>query len=366
MSPDQAIKPQQTTMGSQKLPFATDYMYLCHPAILKRMTEISDTAYMGYGFDEICLTAKEKIRQICKSPEADVHFITGGTQTNVVAIDALLQSYEGVLSTITGHIAVHEAGAVEATGHKVITLPEHNGKISVTDVENYLKTLYVDETSEHQVQPGMLYITHPTEVGTLYSLNELTEISRMCHHHHLKLFLDGARLGYGLAATETDITLPDIAKLCDAFYIGGTKVGALIGEALVFPRPDTVSHFFSQIKRHGFHLAKGWIIGLQFDTLFTDNLYFKISRHTIELAEKLRQGIQNAGLKFFIDSPTNQQFVICSAEQTQKLRENVDFEIWENLVDGSKAIRFCVSWHTTEEQIDQLVQLLKETASSTL
>jgi len=365
MSSNQTIKAQQT-MGSQKLPFATDYMHLCHPEILKRMSEISDIAYMGYGSDEICLAAKEKIRHVCEAPEADVYFITGGTQTNVVAIDALLKYYEGILCTETGHIAAHEAGAVEATGHKVITLPEHNGKISTTDIQHYLKTLYADETLEHQVQPGMVYISHPTEVGTLYTLSELKEISQICHDHQLKLFLDGARMGYGLAATGTDVTLPDIAKLCDAFYIGGTKVGALIGEALVFPHSDIVKHFFSQIKRHGFHLAKGWMIGLQFDTLFRDNLYFKISRRTIELAEKLHTGIQNAGLKFFIDSPTNQQFVICSAEQTEKLNESVDFEIWQNMPNDNKVIRFCVSWHTTEEQIDQLIQLLKETAPTNL
>jgi threonine aldolase len=349
-------------MESKKLPFATDYMHLCHPLIMKRMTEISDNSYIGYGSDEICATAKQKIRNVCNTPEAEVHFITGGTQTNVVAIDALLQSYEGVLSTVTGHIAVHEAGAVEATGHKILTLPEHHGKVSVTDIKNYLETFYADDTYEHQVQPGMLYISHPTEVGTLYSLAELAEISNTCHQNHLKLYLDGARLGYGLSATGTDVTLPDIAKLCDAFYIGGTKVGALIGEALVFPRPNTVQHFFSQIKRHGFHLAKGFLIGLQFDTLFTDNLYFKISRHAIQLAEKLHSGIQKAGLKFFIDSPTNQQFVICSDVQIEQLSQFVDFEIWQNLPNGNKAIRLCVSWHTTEEQIDRLIHLLEVTA----
>lgn len=336
-------------------------MHLCHPQILKRMIETSESAYMGYCSDEICSAAKEKICSACHAPDADVHFITGGTQTNVVAIDALLRYYEGVLATETGHIAVHEAGAVEATGHKVLTVPSHEGKVAVGDVEAYLHRLYTDETCSHQVQPGMLYITHPTELGTLYTKSELTAISEMCHRQGLKLFIDGARLGYGLAAMGTDVTLPDIASLCDAFYIGGTKIGAMMGEALVFPHGDAGKHFFSQIKRHGFHLAKGWLLGLQFDTLFSDDLYMRISRHTIDMAERLQNGIKELGLELYINSSTNQQFVICSAEQTERLREYVDFEIWEHLADGRKAIRLCVSWHTTEEQIDQLLQRLHET-----
>ena len=339
----------------KKLPFSSDYMHLCHPRILERMAETADKGFLGYGTDEICESAKEKIRKACQTPDAEVDFVIGGTQANVVTINALLQSYQGVLATETGHIAVHEAGGVEATGHKVITLPSYKGKIQATDIEEYLTKFYADETWEHLVQPGAVYITHPTEVGTLYSLDELTEISQVCHRRNLKLYLDGARLGYGLMATGADIILPDIARLTDAFYIGGTKVGALLGEAVVFPHKEVVSNFFTQIKRHLSLMAKGWIIGLQFDTLFTDNLYFDISRHAINMAEMLKAGLKNKNLKLASDSPTNQQFVILSDKLVKSLREKVDCEVWETLPEGNKVIRLCTSWHTQEEEIEQLL-----------
>ena len=217
------------------MPFASDYMHLCHPAILERMVATAGQSHIGYGCDEVCAMAKAKIREACGAPEAEIHFLIGGTQTNVVAIDAMIPPYQGVLAAATAHINVHESGAVESAGHKVLVLPSHDGKVWAEDVEHFLSTFYADETWEHMVEPGMLYITHPTELGTLYTLDELTRLSDVCHRNRLWLYLDGARLGYGLAATDTDVTLKDVARLCDAFYIGGTKVGALMGEAVVFP-----------------------------------------------------------------------------------------------------------------------------------
>ena len=343
---------------SSKLPFASDYMHLCHPAILERMAATADTSNIGYGCDAICARAKEKIRQACRAPEAEIHFLIGGTQTNVVAIDAMIPPYQGVLAAETAHINVHESGAVESSGHKVLTLPSHDGKVWASDVEHFLAAFYADETWEHMVEPGMLYITHPTELGTLYTLEELTRLSEVCHDNHLWLYLDGARLGYGLAATGTDVTLADVARLCDAFYIGGTKVGALMGEAVVFPRPGVVKRFFTQIKRHNSLLAKGWTLGLQFDTLFTDNLYFDISRHAIRMAERLKDGVRGKCIELYADSPTNQQFIILPEAKAAALAEKVDCEVWARLDGGRLAIRLVTSWHTREEEVDQLLALL--------
>ncbi len=345
-------------MKDKKLPFLSDYMYACHPLILEKIAETADTPHLGYGDDEICASAKEKIRTAIQAPDAEIFFLIGGTPTNVIAIDALIPPYQGVLAADTGHISVHEAGAVEATGHKIITLPSVNGKVMAQTVHNYLKAFYADETWKHGVEPGMLYITHPTETGTLYTLSELSELSEVCRSNNIKLYLDGARLGYGLAATGSDITLPHIARLCDAFYIGGTKVGALMGEAIVFPTPGTVSHLFPQVKRHNNLLAKGWLLGAQFDALFTDNLYLSIARHGILMAEKLKKGILEKGFKLFADSPTNLQFIILPIEKYHQLRQNVDCEIWQELPDEQVAVRLCTSWHTTEEQVDQLLDLL--------
>ncbi len=345
-------------MNTKKLPFLSDYMYACHPLILKRIAETADTPFFGYGDDEICDSAKEKIRSALRAPKAEIFFLIGGTPTNVIAIDALIPPYQGVLAAESGHISIREAGAVEATGHKIVTLAPTNGKIMAQNVQSYLRAFYADETWKHGVEPGMLYITHPTETGTLYSLSELKELSKVCHDNHLKLYLDGARLGYGLAATGSDISLSDIASLCDAFYIGGTKIGALMGEALVFPEPNTVSHLFSQVKRHNNLLAKGWLLGLQFDTLFTNNLYLSLARHGILMAEKLKKGILEKGFKLFADSPTNQQFIIMTIADYHRLSENVDCEIWQELPDQQVAVRLCTSWHTTEEQVDRLLDLL--------
>ena len=344
-------------MSTTKLPFDSDYMHLCHPAILERMVATAGQSHIGYGCDEVCAMAKAKIREACGAPEAEIHFLIGGTQTNVVAIDAMIPPYQGVLAAATAHINVHESGAVESAGHKVLVLPSHDGKVWAEDVEHFLSTFYADETWEHMVEPGMLYITHPTELGTLYTLDELTRLSDVCHRNRLWLYLDGARLGYGLAATDTDVTLKDVARLCDAFYIGGTKVGALMGEAVVFPRQGVVKRFFTQIKRHNSLLAKGWELGMQFDVLFTGNLYFDIARHAIRMAERLKAGVRAKGIELYADSPTNQQFIILSADKAAALAEKVDCEVWARLDDGRMAIRLVTSWHTREEEVDQLLAL---------
>lgn len=338
--------------------FDSDYMQLAHPKILEKMLTLKDESFPGYGLDEICRSAKEKIRSACGLPDAEIHFLIGGTQTNVITIDAILQPYQGVLSALSGHIGVHEAGAVEATGHKVLTLPSCDGKVEADDVDRYLSTFNADPNREHMVQPGLLYITHPTELGTLYSLAELESLSMTCHRYGLPLYLDGARLGYGLAADGTDVTLRDIARLTDAFYIGGTKCGALMGEAVVFTRRGLVSHFFTQIKRHNSLLAKGWIIGTQFDVLFTDNLYLEACRQGDLMAYRLKDGFRRKGIGLFADSPTNQQFVVLTTEQAERLSHIATFEEWQKLPDERIVARFVTSWHTAKDEVDRFLEAI--------
>ena len=266
------------------LSFESDYTEGAHEKILQRLMETNLESLSGYGSDPYCESAKKKIREACGCPGADVHFLVGETQTNATVIDAVLDKYEGVVAACTGHISTHEAGAIEFTGHKVLTLEEHQGKIAPDQLEDCLNTFWNDGNHEHMVFPGMVYISHPTEYGTLYSLNELREISSICHQYEIPLYLDGARLGYGLMSKHTDLSLQDIAKYCDVFYIGGTKVGALCGEAVVFTKGNTPRHFMTLVKQHGALLAKGRLLGIQFDTLFTDNLYFEISHHAIRMA----------------------------------------------------------------------------------
>lgn len=277
--------------------FENDYIQGAHPEVLKRLTETNLEPLSGYGTDPYCESAREKIRRECGCPEAEIHFLVGGTQTNAVVIDAMLKGFEGVAAADTGHVAVHEAGAVEYTGHKVLTIPHHSGKIDPGELKEYLEGFYQDANHEHMVFPGMVYLSHPTELGTLYSRKELEEISQICREYEIPLFLDGARLGYGLMSSDTDVTLQDVAQLCDVFYIGGTKVGALCGEAVVFPE-KAPRHFLTSVKQHGALLAKGRLLGIQFDTLFTDNLYFDISRHAIERAEELKRVLQEKGCTF--------------------------------------------------------------------
>jgi len=339
--------------------FESDYNNGCLPEILRRLSETNDEKSSGYGFDPYTERAKDRIRKACDMTEAEVHFLVGGTQTNATAIDSLLQGCEGVLSVDTGHINVHESGAVEAFGHKVLVLPGiAGGKMAASQIDDYMRKFLADETYPHMVQPGMVYITLPTELGALYSRKELAEIYTVCQQYGLRLYVDGARLGYGLMAEGNDINLPFLAHHCDAFYIGGTKVGALLGEALVYTNTRAPKYIFTIIKRHGALLAKGRVLGLQFDTLFTDDLYFRVSRHAIDMAQALRKVFAKHGLSLGIDSPTNQQFVILSKEQKQRLAEDIAFEIWEPLSDDRLLCRFVTCWATTEADIVALDEAL--------
>lgn len=338
--------------------FDCDYMEGAHPAILQRLMETNMEKTPGYGTDIYCESARRKILEACGCPEGEVYFLVGGTQTNSTVISSVLKSFEGVVAADTGHISVHEAGAVEATGHKVLTVPGVQGKLRPEALKAYLENYYGDENHEHMVWPGMVYISHPTEYGTLYTKDELERLHDICSRYHMPLFLDGARLGYGLVADGTDVTLEVIAKNCDVFYIGGTKVGALFGEAVVLPKPGLIPHFFTSIKQHGALLAKGRILGIQFDTLFTDNLYFKIARHAIDMAMKLKRGILEKGYTFYLDTPTNQQFVVLDDSQLAALSEKVSYSFWEKQPDGRTVIRFATSWATREEDVDVLLEIL--------
>ncbi len=340
------------------LNFESDYNNGAHSEILRRLCETNNEILTGYGEDKYCASAKEKIKKACGRDNAQVFFTVGGTQTNTIVIDALLRGYEGVVSVNTGHINGHEAGAIEFTGHKVLALPHTLGKLEPTTLRNYLKEFYLDENHEHTVFPGMVYISHPTEYGTLYSKSELTELSEICKEYDIPLYLDGARLGYGLMSTGTDVTLQDIASLCDAFYIGGTKVGALCGEAVVFTHGNAPKHFFTSIKQHGGVMAKGRLIGVQFDTLFTDDLYFKISRHAIEMADRMRAIFSQKGYEFFIETITNQIFIVLDDDKYKALCEKVASGFWERLDDGRTVVRFASSWATTNEQVEALGEIL--------
>lgn len=342
------------------LSFESDYVEGAHEQILARLAETNLEQLSGYGNDPYCDQAKEKIRQACDCPDADIYFLVGGTQTNLTVIDGMLAPYEGVIAVDTGHVSVHEAGAIEYTGHKVLTLPQHEGKIRAEDLETFLRVFWEDENREHMVYPGMVYISHPTEFGTLYTRAELENLSAICQAHKIPLYLDGARLGYGLMSLHTDVTLPLIARCCDAFYIGGTKVGALCGEAVVFPRHSTPKHFLTIIKQHGALLAKGRLLGIQFDTLFTNDLYLKISRHAIQMAEALKKELHECSCTFHLESPTNQQFILLRDDQLERLKKQVLLSFWEKPDEDHTIIRLATSWATKESDIQKLGQLLKE------
>lgn len=342
----------------KKMKFNCDYMEGVHPRILERLVETNLEQTAGYGNDPYCVSAKKKILEACQCPDGEVHFLVGGTQTNATVIAALLHMYDGVLAAETGHVNVHEAGAIEYTGHKVLTLPQKDGKISAESVENYLKWFYADENHEHMVQPGMVYLTHPTEYGTLYTAEELKAIHGICQRYAIPLYVDGARLGYALAARKTDVTLPVLAQNCDIFYIGGTKVGAFCGEAVVIPKKGLIPKFFTTIKQHGALLAKGRLIGIQFDTLFTDGLYQEVSAHAIRMAEKLKKALMEKGYTMYLDSPTNQQFVLLDNKKKKELLEQVDFDFFENYDSEHTVMRFVTSWATREEDVDRLIEIL--------
>jgi threonine aldolase len=341
------------------LNFTCDYTEGAHPLILQRLAETNLRQEAGYGEDAFSASARERIRAAVGVRDADVFFLVGGTQTNATVIDALLHGYEGVIAAQTGHIAVHEAGAVESAGHKVLTLPSHQGKLDAGELERYLEDFYADAAWPHMVCPGMVYLSFPTEYGTLYSKHELMCIQAVCRRYHLPLFVDGARLGYGLASDSCDISLQELAQCCDVFYIGGTKVGALCGEAVVFPQ-GAPAHFFTTVKQHGALLAKGRLTGIQFDVLFTDGLYFSISRNAVQRALELKALFLEKGIPLYIDSPTNQQFPILTKAQIDALEGKVRFEIWERLPDGRCVTRFATSWATSSESIAALAELLGE------
>lgn len=340
------------------LNFECDYMKGACPAVLRRLVETNMDETLGYGADPYCQSATERIRKACSCPDASVYFLTGGTQVNATVMYAVLRHCQGVISPVTGHINHHESGAVEATGHKVIALPGHDGgKLNAKEVRDYLKAYRADENYAHIVEPGMVYITHPTELGALYTLDELKELSAVCREYRIPLYLDGARLAYALASDKTDITLKDIASLCDIFYIGGTKCGALFGEALVI-HPGLTGELFSIIKQRGAMLAKGRLLGLQFDTLFTDGLYERNGRNAIGTAEMLADGLKAKGYSFLIPPQTNQLFVIMNNAVIERLRKDVTFSLWEHVDADRSAIRLVTDWATPKADIEALLTLL--------
>lgn len=340
-----------------KIHFDCDYMAGAHPEILDAIISINHVQTAGYGCDDYCDTAKQRIREACQAPDADIHFMVGGTQANSTVIDGLLRRTEGVIATETAHINVHESGAIELSGHKVITLPSHDGKLDAGEVRQYLHDFYADDTWPHMVAPGAVYISFPTELGTIYSRQELSDLSTVCREYSIPLYVDGARLGYGLAASN-DVTLPDLAHLADIFYIGGTKMGALFGEAVVCTNPHLLPRFFTLMKAHGSVLAKGKLLGVQFSTFFNNDLYLRIGQHGVALAQRLRHTLESFGYTHFIDSPTNQQFFILPNDIIDKILPLATFEYWGPRGEQESKVRFVTSWETTDADIEQLEQIV--------
>ena len=335
--------------------FECDYTEGAHPRIIERLAATNLEQTPGYGVDEYCERARGYIKSACEAPDADVHFLVGGTQANTVVIKSILRPHQGVLCAATGHINCHETGAIEAMGHKVLGIINDDGKLRAEQIRKAYDDHWNDATHEHIVQPGMVYISHPTENGTTYTKSELTAISQVCRELGLPLFMDGARMGYGVMAQGADLTLADIARLCDVFYIGGTKVGALFGEAVVITKPELKKDFRYFIKQHGGMLAKGRLLGIQFDVLFEDGLYFEISKHAVDQAMRIRSAFAAKGVKMRYDSITNQQFPILSDEVLAKLGEKYAYSFWEKMDDTHSAVRFCTSWATKIEAVDELL-----------
>ena len=340
--------------------FQCDYNEGAHPLILQRLAETNMEQTIGYGEDHYCDEARALIRKACQRDDADVHFLVGGTQTNTTVISHTLRPYQGVISAVSGHINVHETGAIEATGHKVLAIDSPDGKLTALQIEQAMQAHLNEDGPEHMVQPGMVYLSFPTEVGTVYTRSELEAINAVCRKYSLPLFVDGARLGYGLCSPESDITLPQLAQLADVFYIGGTKVGALFGEAVVITNEALKRDFRYSIKRHGGMLAQGRLLGLQFATLFTDNLYMNIARHAIDEAMRIKEALHEEGIKFLIDSPTNQQFPIFTNAQLEMLGKKYRFSIWQQMDDNRTAVRICTSWATKSENVDLLIEDIKK------
>ncbi len=335
--------------------FNSDYTEGCHPAILERLAETNLEQTPGYGEDAYCAAAADKIRALCAAPDAAVHFLVGGTQTNVTVISAALRHYQGVITASSGHINIHETGALEACGHKCLVIETPDGKLTAEQVAAYADDHRADESFEHMVQPKMVYISNPTEFGTIYKKEELAALYKVCRERELYLFLDGARLGYGLASRENDMTFADIAALTDVFYIGGTKVGALFGEAVVITEEKLKQDFRYNIKQRGGMLAKGRLLGIQFLTLFEENRYQEISAHAARLADKLKDELTKIGIRFYIDSPTNQQFPILPDAALLKLSETYTWAYQARVDETHSAVRFCTCWATKEEHVDALL-----------
>ena len=339
--------------------FQCDYNEGAHPLIIQSLCDTNMEQTVGYGEDQYCEEARALIRKACEREDVDVHLLVGGTQTNTTVISHTLRPYQGVLTAVSGHINVHETGAIEATGHKVLAIASEDGKLTAPQIEEAIQAHLNEDGPEHMVQPGMVYISFPTEVGTVYNYAELEKISTICRKYSLPLFVDGARLGYGLCSPESDITLPQLAKLADVFYIGGTKVGALFGEAVVITNEALKRDFRYSIKRHGGMLAKGRLLGIQFATLFTDNLYLKISQHAIDEAMRIKEALKSKGITFLMDSPTNQQFPIFSNAQLEVLTKEFLFSVWQRIDEEHTAVRICTSWATKCENVDKLISAIE-------
>jgi threonine aldolase len=336
--------------------FDCDYCEGAHPRIIERLaaTNMEQTAL--YGADDYCAAARRLIKKAVGREEVDIHFLVGGTQTNTTIIASVLKPYEGVVAAVTGHIGVHETGAIEATGHKVLTIPSSDGKITASQVEEMYEAHINDASFEHMVKPGMVYISQPTETGALYSLAEIKAIGAVCRRKGLLFYVDGARLGYGLASPDADFTLADLAEFTDVFYIGGTKVGALFGEAVVIVNDAIKKDFRYNIKQHGGMLAKGRLLGLQFETLFSDDLYYNISAHAIKMAIEIREVLRKKGVPFLYESSTNQQFPIIKNDLLDKLQKKYVFDVWCKPSSDTSAVRICTSWATREENVEELLK----------
>ena len=338
--------------------FDSDYMAGAHPEILEALVRTNLEHTAGYGNDPYTEEAKALIRKAVGVEDAQVFFLVGGTQTNATVIDGILARHEGVVAADSGHIAVHESGAIEASGHKVLTLPHHEGKLRAEEVERYIEDFYADETYPHMVAPGMVYISQPTEYGTIYSLAELEALGAVCRKHAIPLYIDGARLGYGLKAEGADFTLKDVARIADVFYIGGTKVGALFGEAVVVTNPKLLRNLFPLVKQHGALLAKGRLLGLQFGVLFRDGLYERIGEKAVKHAITIRESFRKAGYEVVIESPTNQQFLRLPNEVIDRLRQDMSFDYWGSRGEKESIVRFVTSWATTDDDITRLKELV--------
>lgn len=338
--------------------FVNDYSEGAYPGILERLTETNFIKASGYGYDEYSISARERICEKIGNDEAEVYFLEGGTQTNAIAIAALLKSYEGVISVHTGHIAVHEAGAIEHLGHKVLSIEDKSGKLSADSLRTYMQEFERDVNNEHMVKPGMVYISFPTEYGSLYTKKELGDIKAVCEEYDLYFFIDGARLGYALAAEDNDVTYEDLGSIPDLFYIGGTKCGALFGEALVLNRRNMIPRFVSIIKQNGALLTKSRALGIQFDELFKGDTYINICKNAITQAMRIKKALVEKGYEIYIDSPTNQQFIKVSNKKMEELSKNIAFGYMEAAGEDASIIRLCTSWATRPEDVDELIRLL--------